>query len=64
MISFFVNKTNYYAFNALINNETICSFLYGPKKSGKTSLARIWLKKNNAIQYNNNNELLLNQKNK
>ena len=58
--NFFVNKTNFYAFNALINNDTKLSFLYGPKKSGKSYLSKIWLKKNNAIEYNNNYEVLLN----
>ena len=58
--NFFVNKTNFYAFDALINNDTKCSFLYGPEKSGKSYLSKIWLKKNNAIEYNNNYELLLN----
>ena len=52
--NFFVNQTNFYAFNALINNENKYSFLNGPKKSGKTYLAKIWLKKNNAIQFHNN----------
>ena len=59
-LNFFVNKTNFYAFNALINNDTKVSFLYGPKKSGKSYLSKIWLKKNNAIEYNNNYEVLLN----
>ena len=59
-LNFFVNKTNFYAFNALINNDTKLSFLYGPKKSGKSYLSKIWLKKNNAIEYNNNYEELLN----
>ncbi len=59
-LNFFVNKTNFYAFNALINNDTKFSFLYGPKKSGKSYLAKIWLKNNNAIEYNNNYETLLN----
>ena len=59
-LNFFVNKTNFYAFNALINNDTKFSFLYGPKKSGKSYLSKIWLKKNNAIEYNNNYEVLLN----
>ena len=61
--NFFVNQTNYYAFNAVINNQTKLLFLYGPKKSGKSFLAKIWLKKNNAIKYDNNNALLLNKKN-
>ena len=59
-LNFFVNETNFYAFNALINNDTMFSFLYGPKKSGKSYLAKIWLKNNNAIEYNNNYETLLN----
>ena len=53
-LNFFVNKTNFYAFNAIINNDIKCSFLYGPKKSGKSYLSKIWLKKNNAIEYKNN----------
>ena len=59
-LNFFVNETNFYAFNALINNDTNFSFLYGPKKSGKSYLSKIWLKKNNAIEYKNNYEALLN----
>ena len=59
-LNFFVNQTNFYAFNALINNDTKFSFLYGPKKSGKSYLSKIWLKKNNAIEYKNNYELFLN----
>ena len=59
-LNFFVNKTNFYAFNALINNDTKLSFLYGPKKSGKSYLSKIWLKKNNAIEYKNNYEVILN----
>ena len=62
-LNFFVNKTNFYAFNALINNDTKFSFLYGPKKSGKSYLSKIWLKKNNAIEYNNNYDELLNGNN-
>jgi len=60
--NFFVNKTNFYAFNALINEDSRFSFLYGPKKSGKSYLAKIWLNKNNAIKYNNSYyELVLNE---
>ena len=63
-LNFFVNKTNYYAFNVLINSNSQFSFLYGPNKSGKSYLAQIWLKKNNAIEYNkiSNYELILNNK--
>jgi len=61
-LNFFVNNTNSYAFNAIINSDSNFSFLFGPKKSGKSYLAHIWLKKNNAIKYNDNDELILNQK--
>ena len=47
--NFFVNKTNFYAFNSLIKNNSKFSFLFGPQKSGKSFLAQIWLKKNNAL---------------
>ena len=59
-LNFFVNQTNFYAFNALINNDTKFSFLYGPKKSGKSYLSKIWLKKNNAIEYKNNYDEIFN----
>ena len=62
-LNFFVNKTNFYAFNYLINNDSRLSFLYGPKKSGKSYLAKIWLKKNNATQFKNNFENILNYRN-
>ena len=62
--NFFVNKTNFYAFNALVNNNTKLAFLYGPKKSGKSYLAQIWLKKNKAKKYNlKNYQSLLEKKN-
>jgi len=63
-INFFVNKTNFYAFNVLVNNNSNFSYLYGPNKSGKSHLAQIWLKKNHAIKYNNSNyKTLLYEKN-
>ena len=58
-LNFFVNETNFYAFNTLINNNSLFSFLYGPKKSGKSYLSQIWLKKNKALQLNDNYEYLL-----
>jgi len=61
-LNFFVNKTHFYAFDILINNNPKLSFLYGPKKSGKSYLGQIWLKKNKAIQYKNNYELIINSK--
>ena len=60
--NFFVNKTNTYAFKRLINNNSQLSFLYGPKKSGKTHLAQIWLLKNYGIEFKSNFEILLDNK--
>ena len=62
-LNFFVNETNYYAFNGLINHDHNLLFLYGPKKSGKSFLSNIWLNKNNAIQFNNNFEYLIRKNN-
>ena len=56
---FFVNSTNSYSFNALINHDSKFSYLYGPRKSGKSFLSNIWLNKNNAIQFNNNFDYLI-----
>ena len=48
--SFFVNKTNEKAFS-LINNVNFSEniILVGPKKSGKSHLANIWMNNNKAI---------------
>ena len=61
--NYFVNETNYYAFNSLIINNTKKSFLFGPNKSGKSYLAHIWMKKNHAIQFKNNFEFIIRNKN-
>ena len=62
--NYFVNETNFNAFNILINNKNQLSFLYGPNKSGKSFLSNIWLKKFDAIKLNNNFEFpLLNKQN-
>ena len=60
--NFFVNKTNNYAFNRLINNNSQLSFLYGPIKSGKSYLAQIWVLKNYSIKFKNNLEIILDNK--
>ncbi len=60
--NFFVNKTNNYAFKRLINNNSQLSFLYGPKKSGKSYLSQIWLLKNNSIEFKKNFKILLENK--
>ena len=61
--NFFVNQTNFYAFNSLINNKNQNSLLFGPKKSGKSFLGQIWLNNNNAISLSNNFETILSNKN-
>ena len=40
--NFFVNETNFYAFDILINNKNQLSFLYGPNKSGKSFLSNFF----------------------
>ena len=55
--NFFVNKTNFYAFSTLTQTKSNFLFLFGPKKSGKTFLSQLWLKKNNAILLNDNYKL-------
>jgi len=53
--NYFVNQTNQKAYDFTIVekfNQNI--FLFGPKKSGKSYLASLWKKKNNAIFYHNN----------
>ena len=59
-LNYFVNETNHYAFDGIINTNTKLSFLYGPIKSGKSFLGKIWLKKNNAVQFLNNFEYIIN----
>ena len=61
-LNFFVNKTNFHAFNILINQESTFSFLYGPEKSGKSFLAHIWKNKYNAHKLSNNFEDLIKKK--
>ncbi len=60
--NFFVNETNFDAFNRLINQESLFSFLYGPKKSGKSFLAHIWKNKYNANKLSNNFEEIIKKK--
>ena len=59
-LNFFVNNTNFYSFNALINKNVDCALFFGPTKSGKSFLGQLWLKKNNCIQYLNNFEQVIN----
>ena len=62
-LNFFVNITNFDAFDHLINKKNQFSFLFGPNKSGKTFLSNLWLKKNYAIKLNDNFETILENKN-
>ena len=61
-LNFFVNKTNIHAFNRLLYSETKFIYLFGPKKSGKSFLSKIWLNKNEAIELSNNMKYLLSNK--
>ena len=61
-LNFFVNSTNFDAFNGLINTEYNNCILYGPENSGKSFLSKIWLKKTNAILFKNNFQYLINNK--
>ena len=54
-LNFFVNQTNYYAFNGLVNNNSTLSFLYGPNKSGKSYLSKIWQKINKSFEVRQDN---------
>ena len=60
--NFFINDTNSYAFNGLFNANLKNLFFYGPRKSGKSFLGQIWLKKNKAIEFQNNFEFIVNNK--
>jgi len=57
--NFYVSEANKEAYEFVINenNHTDFSILYGPAKSGKTHLGLIWMEKNRAILYNQNNYL-------
>ena len=44
-LNFFVNKTNFYAFNALINNDTKFCFYMDQKNQVNHIFSKIWLKK-------------------
>ena len=61
-LNFFVNTTNIYAFKGIIQNETQYAFLSGPKKSGKSFISQIWLRKNSGIELKDNFELILKKK--
>tara|TARA_Y200000002_G_scaffold360482_1_gene345787 strand:- start:168 stop:794 length:627 start_codon:yes stop_codon:yes gene_type:complete len=61
-LDFFVNKTNFNAFNNIISDNLNLIFLYGPNKSGKSFLAHIWKKNNYAIQLENNFKIFLDKK--
>ena len=53
-LNFYVNSTNYSAYNGVLDDKNNYTYLKGPKKSGKSFLGSIWLKKYNAIIYKKN----------
>ena len=65
--NFFISKSNEIAYKTIINNNNNHQYIYlkGPPKSGKTHLANIWKKHNDAIlfDYNKYDKILTNNKN-
>ncbi len=60
---FYINDTNEEAFNLVYNNKHKKVFLFGPKKSGKSFIGNLWIKKNNGKLYKENNfEKIINNK--
>ena len=49
-LDFYINDTNFEAYDGIININNQNLFLLGPRKSGKSHIESIWLKKNNAIK--------------
>ena len=60
IFNFYVNSTNIDAYNSIINDLNNNLFLTGPRKSGKSFLGEIWLKKYKAIKYNLNFDYIIN----
>jgi len=61
--NFFVNNTNLNAYNLLIDNNFDQNiFLFGPIKSGKSHLLKMWKEKNEAIILDNNFNEIINLK--
>ena len=58
--NFYVNETNFDAYNSILKKNEHKIFLYGPIKSGKSYLGDIWRQKYNAIKYENNFEKIIN----
>ncbi len=59
---FYVNETNFDAYQNIHNINYNNIYLKGPIKSGKSFLADIWVKQNNALLYKDNFEVLLSRK--
>ncbi len=60
--NFYINDTNLNAYKGVINSNNENIYLKGPKKSGKSYLANIWKKKNNAIVFKNNFNFIIHNK--
>ena len=59
-INFYINSTNNNAYNGVVNIKNKYLYLSGPRKSGKTFLGNLWLKKYNSIKYEDNFDLIIN----
>ena len=61
-LNFYINNTNNLAYEGVLKKNHNFVFLIGPKKSGKSFLAKIWMKENNSILLNNNFEFIINNR--
>ncbi len=52
--NFYVNSTNIEAYNGLFLEDNNSVFLIGPRKSGKSFLAKMWLNNNESLIYKKN----------
>ncbi len=52
--NFYVNSTNIEAYNGLFLEDSNSVFLIGPRKSGKSFLAKMWLNNNESLIYKKN----------
>ena len=57
--NFYINPTNIDAYQGIIFENHKNIILYGPKKSGKSFLANIWLNKYKGIKYSDNFNLII-----
>ena len=57
--NFYINSSNEDAYKGIIVENHKNIILYGPKKSGKSFLGNIWIKKHNGLKYSDNFNLII-----